>query len=132
MRRRWWSAGSRCAARIVLQGSEPALDERPAPAFLSKSPRQIRVRNRIITICHRACATYPSNTTALSKPFTVARKEMKRVDAFKLRRNLGLNLGDFWGRTEVTQSGGSRCENGRSMPRIVRKLLGIVYLKEKP
>jgi transcriptional regulator with XRE-family HTH domain len=56
----------------------------------------------------------------------------KKVDALKLRKSLGLNQGEFWGRLEVTQSGGSRYENGRSMPRAVRKLLGIVYLKEKP
>ena len=30
---------------------------------------------------------------------------------------------------EVTQSGGSRYENGRPLSRPVRKLLGIVYLK---
>jgi transcriptional regulator with XRE-family HTH domain len=56
----------------------------------------------------------------------------KKVDALKLRKSLGLNQADFWGRIEVTQSGGSRYENGRSMPRVVRKLLGIVYLNEKP
>jgi transcriptional regulator with XRE-family HTH domain len=57
---------------------------------------------------------------------------MKKVDTLKLRKSLGLNQADFWGRIEVTQSGASRYENGRSMPRPVRKLLGIVYLKEKP
>jgi hypothetical protein len=56
----------------------------------------------------------------------------KKLDALKLRKNLGLNQADFWGRILVTQSGGSRYENGRSMPGPVRKLLGIVYLKEKP
>ena len=56
----------------------------------------------------------------------------KKVDALKLRKSLGLNQADFWGRIEVTQSGGSRYENGRPMSPPVRKLLGIVYLKEKP
>ena len=56
----------------------------------------------------------------------------RKVDALKLRKSLGLNQAAFWGRIEVTQSGGSRYENGRSMPGPVRKLLGIVYLKEKP
>ena len=55
----------------------------------------------------------------------------KKIDAYRLRKSLGLNQADFWGRIEVTQSGGSRYENGRTMPRVVRKLLGIVYLKEK-
>lgn len=57
---------------------------------------------------------------------------MKKVNPRKLRNSLALNQAEFWGRIEVTQSGGSRYENGRSMPRPVRKLLGIVYLKEKP
>jgi transcriptional regulator with XRE-family HTH domain len=57
---------------------------------------------------------------------------MKKVNPRKLRHSLGLNQAEFWGRIEVTQSGGSRYENGRSIPRPVRKLLGIVYLKEKP
>ena len=59
-------------------------------------------------------------------------RAMKRVDPFKLRKRLGLNQSEFWGRLEVTQSGGSRYENGRRMPPPVRKLLGIVYLKERP
>ena len=57
---------------------------------------------------------------------------MKKVDPLKLRKSLGLNQADFWGRLAVTQSGGSRYENGRSMPAPVRILLGIVYLREKP
>jgi DNA-binding transcriptional regulator YiaG len=57
---------------------------------------------------------------------------MKKVDPRKLREKLGLNQSDFWARIQVTQSGGSRYENGRAMPRPVRKLLGIVYLNEKP
>ena len=56
----------------------------------------------------------------------------KKVDALKLRKKLGLSQTEFWSRIEVTQSGGSRYENGRLMPPPVRKLLGIVYLKEKP
>ena len=57
---------------------------------------------------------------------------MKKVDPRKLRTSLGLNQTEFWSRIEVTQSGGSRYENGRPMPGPVRKLLGIVYMKEKP
>jgi DNA-binding transcriptional regulator YiaG len=57
---------------------------------------------------------------------------MKKVNPRKLRRSLGLNQTEFWGRIQVTQSGGSRYEAGRRMPGPVRKLLGIIYLKEKP
>jgi len=63
---------------------------------------------------------------------TVQVRTMKRIDPFKLRKGLGLNQSEFWGRLAVTQSGGSRYENGRRMPGPVRKLLGIVYLKERP
>ena len=57
---------------------------------------------------------------------------MKKVNPRKLRESLRLNQSEFWSRIEVTQSGGSRYENGRRMPGPVRKLLGIVYLNEKP
>ena len=59
------------------------------------------------------------------------RIKLKKVDTRKLRQGLGLNQAEFWERLEVTQSGGSRYENGRAMPRPVRRLLGLVYLKEK-
>ena len=59
------------------------------------------------------------------------RPKPKKVNARKLREELGLNQAEFWGRTEVTQSGGSRYENGRPMSGPVRRLLGLVYLKEK-
>jgi hypothetical protein len=54
----------------------------------------------------------------------------KKVDALKLRKSLRLTQAQFWSRIKVTQSGGSRHENERSMPGPVRKLLSIVYLKE--
>jgi DNA-binding transcriptional regulator YiaG len=57
--------------------------------------------------------------------------KLKKVDTRKLREGLGLNQSEFWERIEVTQSGGSRYERGRPMPRPVRRLLGLMYLKEK-
>ena len=59
------------------------------------------------------------------------RIKLKKVDTRKLREGLGLNQSEFWERLEVTQSGGSRYENGRAMPRPVRRLLGLMYLKER-
>lgn len=47
-----------------------------------------------------------------------------------LRKKLGLNQMDFWSQIGVTQSGGSRYESGRSMPRPVRELLRLVYIKQ--
>ena len=41
---------------------------------------------------------------------------------------MGLTQAEFWRRVEVTHSGGSRYEKGRSMPRPVRKLRGMAYL----
>ena len=46
-----------------------------------------------------------------------------------LRRSLNLGQSAFWLRLGVTQSGGSRYENGRPLPPAVGKLLDIVYIK---
>jgi transcriptional regulator with XRE-family HTH domain len=49
-----------------------------------------------------------------------------------IRKKLGINQMDFWSRLGVTQSGGSRYESGRSMPKPVRELLRLVYIKNVP
>ncbi|MCK2127742.1 XRE family transcriptional regulator [Thauera aromatica] len=43
------------------------------------------------------------------------------------RRKYGLNQIEFWGPVGVTQSGGSRYESGRSIPRPVQVLLHMTY-----
>ncbi|WP_148715927.1 helix-turn-helix domain-containing protein [Chitinolyticbacter meiyuanensis] len=48
----------------------------------------------------------------------------------EIRRRLGLNQQQFWGRIGVTQSGGSRYESGRAMPKPVRELLRVVHVEE--
>lgn len=48
-----------------------------------------------------------------------------------LRLKLGLNQSQFWGRIAVTQSGGSRYESGRDIPRPVALLLELAYGPEK-
>lgn len=60
---------------------------------------------------------------------------MKSTDAQPLnpreiRRRLGLNQEEFWGRIGVTQSGGSRYESGRNMPKPVRELLRLVHVEQ--
>lgn len=45
-----------------------------------------------------------------------------------IRRRLGMNQQEFWGRIGVTQSGGSRYESGRSMPKPVQELLRVVHV----
>ena len=47
--------------------------------------------------------------------------------AGRLRKSLGLNQIEFWSRVGVTQSGGSRYEAGRSMPKQVTWLLHLTY-----
>lgn len=49
-----------------------------------------------------------------------------------LRKKLGVNQFDFWSKIGVTQSGGSRYESGRAMPKPVRELLRLVYVKNVP
>lgn len=47
-----------------------------------------------------------------------------------IRERLGLNQQDFWGQIGVTQSGGSRYESGRDMPKPVRELLRLVHVDQ--
>lgn len=49
-----------------------------------------------------------------------------------IRHKLGLNQQQFWPMIGVTQSGGSRYESGRRMPRPVRELLRIVHVEGIP
>ena len=52
------------------------------------------------------------------------------IDAREIRRKLGLNQQQFWSRIGVTQSGGSRYESGRNMPRSVHQLLRRVHVEQ--
>ena len=58
---------------------------------------------------------------------------MKSVQkSFKLRdlrKGLGINQQEFWAAVGVTQSGGSRYETGRNMPRPVRELVRLVHIE---
>ena len=47
----------------------------------------------------------------------------------EIRRKLGLNQQDCWSKIGVTQSGGSRYESGRNMPKPVRELLRLVHVE---
>jgi transcriptional regulator with XRE-family HTH domain len=48
----------------------------------------------------------------------------------QIRQRLGLNQQEFWGKIGVTQSGGSRYESGRQMPKPVRELLRVVHVDQ--
>lgn len=49
----------------------------------------------------------------------------EEIKAFRQKR--GMNQSQFWGRVGVTQSGGSRYESERNIPRPVQLLLHIAY-----
>lgn len=56
-------------------------------------------------------------------------KATYKIDARAIRRKLGLNQQQFWSKLGVTQSGGSRYESGRNMPRPVQHLLRLVHVE---
>jgi len=47
----------------------------------------------------------------------------------QIRQRLSMNQQEFWARVGVTQSGGSRYESGRKMPKPVRELLRLVHIE---
>ena len=57
-------------------------------------------------------------------------KAVEKIDAREIRRKLGLNQQQFWSTLGVTQSGGSRYESGRNMPKPVRELLRLVHVEQ--
>ena len=58
------------------------------------------------------------------KPFS------KITDPRDIRKRLHMNQSEFWSRIGVTQSGGSRYESGRALPKPVRELVRLVYVKD--
>ena len=59
-----------------------------------------------------------------------AMKPFERIsNPREIRRKLRLNQQEFWSRIGVTQSGGSRYESGRGMPKPVRELLRLVHIE---
>ena len=55
---------------------------------------------------------------------------MENIDVRDIRRKLGMNQQQFWSKLGVTQSGGSRYESGRSMPRAVQQLLRLIHVEK--
>jgi hypothetical protein len=51
-------------------------------------------------------------------------------DALAQRKKLALNQSEFWSRVAIGQSGGSRYESGRKLPRPVQLLLHLAYAPE--
>lgn len=46
----------------------------------------------------------------------------------EIRVKLGMNQQEFWSKVGVTQSGGSRYESGREIPKAVRELVKLVHI----
>jgi transcriptional regulator with XRE-family HTH domain len=57
-------------------------------------------------------------------------KTAEKLDVREIRRKLGMNQQQFWSRLGVTQSGGSRYESGRNIPRPVQQLLRLVHVEQ--
>ncbi|MBM5570342.1 MULTISPECIES: helix-turn-helix domain-containing protein [Deefgea] len=53
----------------------------------------------------------------------------KKLSPRDIRKQLGMNQHDFWSQIGVTQSGGSRYESGRNMPKPVAELLRVVHIE---
>ena len=71
-------------------------------------------------------------TTKSAKPIVLEPAEtMVNFDAKAAREALGMNQSQFWSKVFVTQSGGSRYENERSVPKPVQALLVISYGTEQ-
>lgn len=52
----------------------------------------------------------------------------QRLSIIDVRTKHGLNQSKFWSRIGVTQSGGSRYENGQNMPKPTAMLFELVYM----
>ncbi|PTD97011.1 helix-turn-helix domain-containing protein [Pseudothauera lacus] len=57
-------------------------------------------------------------------------KSTDKLDVREIRRKLGMNQSQFWSKIGVTQSGGSRYESGRNIPRPVQALLRLVHVEQ--
>jgi transcriptional regulator with XRE-family HTH domain len=57
-------------------------------------------------------------------------KTVEKLDVREIRRKLGMNQQQFWSKLGVTQSGGSRYESGRNIPRPVQQLLRLVHVEQ--
>lgn len=93
----------------------------PAPKVEKKAPKAVKAVKS--TKAPKAVkAVKPAKGAKVAKPAKGAKSEVMAV-----REKSGLNQSDFWKTVGVTQSGGSRYENGRAMPKPVAMLVGVVY-----
>jgi DNA-binding transcriptional regulator YiaG len=72
---------------------------------------------------------YMMNAIELITPFDRSIYMTKKLSPRDIRKQLGMNQHDFWSQIGVTQSGGSRYESGRNMPKPVAELLRVVHIE---
>jgi transcriptional regulator with XRE-family HTH domain len=68
--------------------------------------------------------------SAHDEAYTTVKLFDRVLNPREIRRRLGLNQEQFWTQIGVTQSGGSRYESGREMPKPVRELLRLVHVEQ--
>jgi DNA-binding transcriptional regulator YiaG len=71
-----------------------------------------------------------SKAAAAERIIMNSAKYLDKTEPREIRRKLGLNQQQFWSKIGVTQSGGSRYESGRNMPKPVRELLRLVHVEQ--
>lgn len=64
--------------------------------------------------------------------FDEAASRDSKINVRQVREALGLSQDDFWRVLGVTQSGGSRYEREKTMPKPVEILFRMVYLSRRP
>jgi transcriptional regulator with XRE-family HTH domain len=57
-----------------------------------------------------------------------AKLSFSNLAEYRKSRGLDMNQSDFWKRLGITQSGGSRYEAGRNVPKPVQLLLALIDL----
>jgi len=91
----------------------------------------LRLRRAWRKICQRDCSARYEALGVLIGENEASVKILDRVfNPREIRRRLGLNQEQFWTQIGVTQSGGSRYESGREMPRPVKELLRLVHVEQ--
>lgn len=77
----------------------------------------------------QSAQAYMMNAIELITPYDRITSMTKKLSPRDIRKQLGMNQHDFWSQIGVTQSGGSRYESGRNMPKPVAELLRVVHIE---
>ena len=104
----------------------------PKSRSLSKDRRRfcsIACANRVSAILQKEQSTRARKAPKETKLLPKTKFPKTHQELTALRRALDINQRSFWARLGVTQSGGSRYEQGRPLPSPVAQLLDAVYVK---